>query len=86
MCVNRCASGVECKQERVGGEKKFWGAQDEAETTTRAQERSLSNRVSSKNVYKPANTLLPAVHKKACPRDGHMGVSNFERNKCVPCC
>jgi len=43
----------------------------------RAQEWSLSDRVSSKNVYKSANTLLPAVHKKAHPRDGHMGVSKL---------
>ena len=38
--------------------------------------------MSNKNVYKSANSLLPAVHKKARPREGHMGVS-IPRVDCI---
>jgi len=41
---------------------------------TRALEQSLSDRISNK-ICESLKLLLSAVHKKARPRDGHMGVS-----------
>ena len=56
------------------GKRKFFGARDKAEMMTRALEQSLSNRISNK-ICESLKLLLSAVHKKACPCDGHMGVS-----------
>jgi len=60
------------------GKRKFWGARDEAEMMTRALEQSLSDRISNK-ICESLKSLLSAVHKKARPRDGHMGVSIIMR-------
>ena len=58
------------------GKRNFWGARDEAEMTTRALEQSLSDRISNK-ICESLKSLLSAVHKKARPLDGHMGVSKY---------